>query len=167
MCGKSRCLLRDFSKRRWESAFFADFHGRCIFHQALSQCSIPPASERASGVLSAPPSWVVLACAQMAPFHNAYCAVLVHNRLAMKRPGQVNGWDGSWLSRMVSTHSDTSFFSEFSLSSVGRTTTSPDYLEPDSCNDHRDCKVHKMVYALRRYRPAGTQQAEGNECPRP
>ena len=27
-------LSRDFSKRRWESAFFADFHGCGIFHQA-------------------------------------------------------------------------------------------------------------------------------------
>ncbi len=26
---------RDFSKRRWESALFADFHGRGIFHQAI------------------------------------------------------------------------------------------------------------------------------------
>ena len=38
--GKSRRFLRDFSKRRWESALFADFHGRGIFHQALSQSSI-------------------------------------------------------------------------------------------------------------------------------
>jgi hypothetical protein len=35
MCEKLRCLLRDFSKRRWESAPFADFHGRGIFHQAV------------------------------------------------------------------------------------------------------------------------------------
>jgi len=26
---------RDFCKRRWESALFADFHGRGIFHQAI------------------------------------------------------------------------------------------------------------------------------------
>ena len=27
---------REFSKRRWESALFADFHGRGIFQQAFS-----------------------------------------------------------------------------------------------------------------------------------
>jgi len=33
-------LSREFSKRRWESALFADFQGRGIFHQAIRQSSI-------------------------------------------------------------------------------------------------------------------------------
>jgi hypothetical protein len=35
---ESRAVVwRDFSKRRWKSAPFADFHGRGIFHQAKAE----------------------------------------------------------------------------------------------------------------------------------
>ena len=45
--GKARRFPRDFSKRRWKSAPFADFHGCGIFHgpqrdsSTKSQCHPP------------------------------------------------------------------------------------------------------------------------------
>ncbi len=42
---------REFSKRRWESALFADFHGRGIFHQAFNQTTDTTDLSNASGLL--------------------------------------------------------------------------------------------------------------------
>jgi hypothetical protein len=41
MCESPAAFERDFCKRRWESAFFADSHGRGIFHQAIYHVVLP------------------------------------------------------------------------------------------------------------------------------
>ena len=41
MCESAAVFGRDFCKRRWESAFFADFHGRGILHQAICHVVLP------------------------------------------------------------------------------------------------------------------------------
>ena len=50
--GKSCPLLRDFSKRWWKSALFTDFHGRGIFHQAISESLIQYSFSTAYGIPS-------------------------------------------------------------------------------------------------------------------
>jgi len=41
MCESPAAFGRDFCKRRWESALYADFHGRGIFHQVICDVVLP------------------------------------------------------------------------------------------------------------------------------
>ena len=75
---KSCLHLRDFSKRPWESALYADFPGSGIFHQAGSKSLIQSPHSSAEGILTDLFHSVLrYRAGHMAPFHNAYNAARI------------------------------------------------------------------------------------------
>src|SRR5512135_3226291 len=86
MCESPAAFGRDFCKRRWESAFFADSHGRGIFHQAVCHVVLPTN-------FTEDPNFHVFVSRRLCPDQSFWL-----QRTATQPPQGLPGdWDGCWV----------------------------------------------------------------------